>query len=104
VQTVVIGIVVILVLLLVVRPVALKAFEVTKEDLEEAENLDVEEAPEKPKDFAPPTVDLLQEPMIDIAKIEAKFKNNNSYKSVNDIVTKYPQETVNALRKWINKG
>jgi flagellar M-ring protein FliF len=104
VQTIVIGIVVILVLLLVVRPVALKAFEVTKEDLEEAENLEVEEAPVKPKDVAPPSVDLLQEPMIDIAKIEAKFKNNNSSKSINDIATKYPQETVNALRKWINNG
>jgi len=101
-KTIVIGIVVILVLLLVVRPIALRAFEVTKEDLEEAENLEIKEEAEKPKPEIVPEI-LQEEPMIDIAKIEAKFKSNLSFKSVNDIVTKYPHETVDTLRKWISK-
>jgi flagellar M-ring protein FliF len=104
VQTIVIGVVVILVLLLVIRPIAIKAFEVTRNDIEEAESIETTAAlMQSGGEMNINEQEVLQEPMIDIAKIEAKFKSNMAYKSVNDIVGKYPQETLVAIRKWMNK-
>ena len=97
-QTVTIGIVVMLALLLVVRPIALRAFESTKVDLDDT----VEEEPEIAFMNGDSADQDGEEGMIDIAKIEAKFKNNDSLKAINDIVGKYPTETLATLRRWID--
>ena len=102
-QTLVIGVVVVLVLLLVIRPIAIRAFEATKTDIEETESVETAKALMGENGGDETSLEQGQEPLIDIAKIEARFKNNNSYKAVNDIVSKYPQETLTTLRKWMNK-
>ncbi|MFN7038398.1 MAG: flagellar basal-body MS-ring/collar protein FliF [Alphaproteobacteria bacterium] len=101
-QTLIIGAVVVLVLLLVIRPIAIRAFEATKVDLEEISNesATISLVESKPENLE---VETPGEQMINIAQIEARFKANAGFKSINDVVGKYPQETVSALRKWMNK-
>jgi flagellar M-ring protein FliF len=102
-QTLVIGIVVILVLLLVVRPIAIRAFEITKNDLDEAES--IESITKDYVDVKAPTLaqDGSQEAMIDIEKLEARFKTSSN-KSVNEVVKNHPEETLSALRNWLQKN
>lgn len=97
-QTVTIGIVVMLALLLVVRPIALRAFESTKVDLDDT----IEEEPDLAFTNSDSADQEGEEGMIDIAKIEAKFKNNDALKTINDIVGKYPTETLATLRRWVD--
>jgi flagellar M-ring protein FliF len=102
-QTLVIGIVVILVLLLVVRPIAIRAFEITKNDLDEAES--IESITKDYVDVKAPTLaqDGTQEAMIDIERLEARFKTSSN-KSVNEVVKNHPEETLSALRNWLQKN
>lgn len=101
-QTFVIAIVVIMVLLLVVRPIVARAFELSSHEEEEKE---LEESLSASRLAAPvPNIGegAGDDDMIDIERIGARV-NSSAFKSVNEIVEKYPDETVNIIRKWLNK-
>lgn len=100
-QTVVVGLVVILVLLLVVRPIAIRAFEITKDDLDEVEA--IETINSSIEEVEAPKFEQGDESLIEIEKIEAKFKSTSN-KSINDIVKKFPDETLVAIRNLIQRG
>lgn len=101
-QTFVIAIVIILVLLLVVRPIVARAFELSshEEEEEELENSLTSNRLASPTAGEGGVVD--DEGMIDIELIGARVKAS-AFKSVNEIVEKYPDETVNIIRSWLNK-
>jgi flagellar M-ring protein FliF len=103
-QTLVIGIVVILVLVTVIRPITLKVFEFKKNGdfMPEiysrfpntphlAENLRTE------TDF-----DFDEE--AEMLKKEKYDKINSSSQKINDLIVSYPQETASVLRKWLNEN
>lgn len=98
VQTLVVGIVAILVILLVVRPIAIRAFELTRGEISEIESADALaeiQASARAAEQEP------EESMIDIEKFEGKMQSS-TVKSINDIVVKYPQETASIIRRWLN--
>ena len=100
-QTFVIAIVVILVLLLVVRPIVSRAFELSSDEAEDEEliaslNAAKMDAPEEQASLED------DEAMIDIEKIGTRVKAS-AFKSVNEIVEKYPAETLTVIRNWLNK-
>jgi flagellar M-ring protein FliF len=99
VQTVVIGVVLVLMLMLVVRPVLLKAIDskrVYQTELQTAINTlqqDIttnQELQEKEE----------QEEIIDLTVPEDK-RRSNLVKQVNDLVEKHPDETVSIIRNWL---
>jgi flagellar M-ring protein FliF len=104
VQTVVIGTVIILLILLVVRPVILRSLEMRKmaknddQDLQEViahmnqENLAT--------NAASGTKQRQEEELIDLSMPEDKRKVN-LIKQVNELVEKHPEETVSILRNWL---
>lgn len=98
-QTAVLGIVSILVILLVIRPLVSKAFERTRhEDEEEIQNAFAG----KGEPVAASYEDTESESAIDIEMIEEKMKTS-SIKTLNDIITKHPEETLSILRTWLSK-
>lgn len=101
-QTFVVAVVVILVILLVIKPMVGRAFELTKVEEEEAEfeaALKKAEAasPEEEEDIVGDTGSVL-----DLEKIENRAKLS-SIKNINDIVDKYPEETLSVLRSWLSR-
>jgi flagellar M-ring protein FliF len=104
VQTIVIGTVIILLILLVVRPVILRSLEMRKmaknddQDLQEViahmnqENLAT--------NAASGTKQRQEEELIDLSMPEDKRKVN-LIKQVNELVEKHPEETVSILRNWL---
>jgi flagellar M-ring protein FliF len=101
VQTLVIGIVVILVILLVIRPVAIRAFELTKGEVSDLQSFDEIVSSLSTSDVSASQADQ-QEKLIDIDLIDER-KKSSYINSVNNIVDKYPQETIAVLRKWISE-
>jgi flagellar M-ring protein FliF len=101
-QTFIVSIVIILIILLVVRPVAIRAFEMTKGELEDVNNLEMAVAASQAQAQRTSTMPSDQEDMIDIDRLDAKVKSG-ARKSVNDVVEKYPQETLAILRRWFNE-
>ncbi len=110
-QSLVIGIVVIFVLLFIVRPVAIRAFELHKYEEEEAtefEEIDVDNALNaKIKEQMDADLDLGNsandnDDKVDIDIMSKKFKSG-ALKTINDFATKYPEETVSILRSWLSK-
>jgi flagellar M-ring protein FliF len=102
-QTVVIGLVVVLVLLLVVRPIAMRAFESTKTELEQMESLEMQNAAAKAQE-ALDQIKTAEEDLknnINMPKFDLKIKSALANQSLNDVVAKYPNETLIALRKWL---
>ncbi len=102
-QTVVIGLVVVLVLLLVVRPIAMRAFESTKTELEQMELLEVQNAAAKSQETLDQIKASSQEMQnnINMPKFDLKIKSALANQSLNDVVAKYPNETLITLRKWL---
>jgi flagellar biosynthesis/type III secretory pathway M-ring protein FliF/YscJ len=100
-QTLVFAIVVLLVLVTVIRPIALKAFEVKR-------NGDFIDSP-LGESFS--SVDQLRSSIIenggaiaDVVKAErSTTMESNSYK-LNELIVSYPQETIIVLRKWLNEN
>jgi len=105
VQTLVIGIVIVLVMLLIVKPMVGRAFEITKNEDEEAElqaalaNQDLAELAEitgqeeKAKK---------RESLIDIDRFEERM-NATSVGAINDIVDRHTEEAVTILRSWLEE-
>ncbi|OJV13592.1 MAG: flagellar M-ring protein FliF [Alphaproteobacteria bacterium 33-17] len=99
VQTFIIAAVVILVILLVIRPIALRAFELAKTDIDDTANIQKlldEQAPNLAEGHEDKDV-------IDIQEAEI-FARNNTAKSINDMVGKYPRETLTIMRKWLEEN
>lgn len=106
VQTLIIGIVVILVILLIVKPMVGKAFEITKSDTEDADiqkalaQSELEELEELTGEVE--TNVNKAEPLIDIDRFEEK-KNSSSLGAINNIVDRHPEEAVTIIRNWLEE-
>ncbi len=103
VQTVVIGTVIILLILLVVRPVLLRSLEMRKmaiqddadlQDTLQVVNQDIANTKSESGQFRK------EDEMIDLSMPEDKRKIN-LIKQVNEMVEKHPEETVSILRNWL---
>ncbi len=99
-QTFVIGCVVVLVLVLIVRPIVVRAFEVNQDDAEEVESYEIFNK-EVRTDVSNLEEIVEQETMAEISKIEQSFKSSPQYRSINEIISRYPQESATALRNWL---
>lgn len=102
-QTLVIGVVVILIMLLVVRPMVNRAFEFTKgeEEVEEFQAvLTGDEAEEQLMEFEEEEEETEQ--MIDIERMEARVKTSTIEK-INDVVGSNPEEAVALIRSWLTR-
>ncbi|MDF2966014.1 MAG: fliF [Rickettsiaceae bacterium] len=105
-QTLVVAVVAVLVLILIVKPLANKAFEVNKLDIESSMKRDhlsiiTDSVENRDKESA---IDSLKEAMIDIDSVERDFiAGNANVKAINDIVKKHPHETLSLLRRWLNE-
>jgi flagellar M-ring protein FliF len=103
-QTLVVGIVVILVLVTVIRPITLKIFEFKKTgDLMSDIYSKFPNVPHSARNFRTETTDLF-EAEEEILKKEKFDKINSSSQKINDLIVSYPQETVSILRKWLNEN
>ncbi|AIL65428.1 Flagellar M-ring protein [Rickettsiales bacterium Ac37b] len=98
-KTAVIGIIIILILLLVVKPTVSNILDMTK-SAQTSASLSASTVTTNIDDN---TTWPSQEAPVDISKIEARFQSNATYKSVNEIFNKYPQETLSTIRKWLSK-
>jgi len=101
-QTLVLAIVVVLVLVTVIRPIALKAFEFKRKgDF-------ISNISSKVADINDIARDLRSqngfEDEIDIDNKEKYEKVHSSSQKINDLVVSYPQETTSVLRKWLNEN
>lgn len=105
-QTLVIGIVITMVILLIVKPMVGRAFEITRNESEEMElqaalaGGDLDELAEltgveeiRPK----------KENLIDIEKLEERM-NSSSIATINDIIARHPEEAVTIIRHWIEEA
>jgi flagellar M-ring protein FliF len=112
-EMVVLGIVAILVILLVIRPLITRAFE--KADAQEDDDMDklLSDQSGMPAALAGPTGALAQdlaleaaqadeelEQMIDINRVEGRVRAS-SLRKVGEIVEKHPEEAVSILRNWL---
>ena len=97
-QTLVLGGVAILAILLVIRPLVNRAIEAADLAREEEQmELDALAGP-----GAARLADLSEdedEDMIDIARISGKVKSS-SYRKINDLIGKHPEETLGIIRQW----
>ena len=95
-QTLVFAIVVVLILITVIRPIALKAFEIRKGGDFFQANIGTigGEGPltEEPKESGT------------ASDLEKVMKAETSVQKINDLVSTHPQETISILRKWLNEG
>ena len=111
-EMLILGIVAILVILLVVRPLITRAFERPAESEEDMEKLLAEQA-QLPAQLAAPAGALAQdlaleaaqadeelEQMIDINRVEGRVRAS-SLRKVGEIVEKHPEEAVSILRNWL---
>jgi flagellar M-ring protein FliF len=102
-QTLVIGIVITLVMLLIVRPMVGRAFEITKNENDEAE-LQAALAGQDLDELAEITGQEEQakkkESLIDIDRFEERM-NASSIGAINDIVDRHAEEAVTIIRGWM---
>ncbi len=111
-EMLILGIVAILVILLVVRPLITRAFERPSEPEDDMEKLLAEQA-QLPAQLAAPAGALAQdlaleaaqadeelEQMIDINRVEGRVRAS-SLRKVGEIVEKHPEEAVSILRNWL---
>lgn len=112
-EMVVLGIVAVLIILLVIRPLISRAFE--KADMQEEDEMDrlLTDQSGMPAALAAPTGALAQdlaleaaqadeelEQMIDINRVEGRVRAS-SLRKVGEIVDKHPEEAVSILRNWL---
>jgi flagellar M-ring protein FliF len=102
-QTLVIGIVITLVILLIVKPMVGRAFEITKSENDESE-LQAALAGQDLEELAQITGHeeeaKKKESLIDMDKFEARM-NTSSLEAINGIVEKHPEEVVTIIRGWM---
>ena len=104
-QTLIFAIVVLLVLITVIRPIALKAFEVKKaNELFDGQNTETVIGP----DGKPVPVATLPEGFIATGASSIPGSNQevseNAVTKINELSESSPQDLVNVLRKWMNEG
>lgn len=101
-QTLIFAIVVLLVLITVIRPIALKAFEVRKSaEMFESQGGDVVIG----EDGKPvPAADLPEGAIAPGALAADQEVSENAVDKVNELSESSPQDLVNVLRKWMNEG
>ncbi|MFD1626924.1 flagellar basal-body MS-ring/collar protein FliF [Azospirillum griseum] len=112
-EMVVLGIVAVLIILLVIRPLISRAFE--RADMQEDDEMDrlLSDQTGMPAALAAPTGALAQdlaleaaqadeelEQMIDINRVEGRVRAS-SLRKVGEIVDKHPEEAVSILRNWL---
>ncbi|MBN8530460.1 MAG: flagellar M-ring protein FliF [Alphaproteobacteria bacterium] len=101
-QTLVLGVVAVLVILLVIRPLVNRALETSAAAA--AEDAEQRAALGGPGGLAGALADLSSEDddgaLMDISRIDGKVKSA-AFKKVNDLVAKHPEETLNVLRQWM---
>lgn len=112
-EMVVLGIVAVLIILLVIRPLISRAFE--RADMQEEDEMDrlLTDQAGMPAALAAPTGALAQdlaleaaqadeelEQMIDINRVEGRVRAS-SLRKVGEIVDKHPEEAVSILRNWL---
>jgi len=108
VQTLMIGLVVMLIILLIVRPIVSRAFEMSRADTQEEELMrsaltdkELEELAEiTAMEEARPDE---EEDWLNIEQFEDKMKDS-SVGAINDIIERHPQEAVTVLRNWLERG
>jgi flagellar M-ring protein FliF len=106
VQTVVMGIVIVLILVLVVRPVALRAFEVSKNDVEVIQNKDhlsVIADSMRQKEMERDALNSLQDAISEKEDAYVDVKSNPKIKRLNEILERNLNASVALLRKWMNE-
>lgn len=98
-----VALVAVLVILLVVRPLIVKAFE--QPENEEEENLlmgpsdDLQQLPSPSSGGVLTETDQLEE-LIDIAKVEGRVKAS-SVRKIGEIIDQHPEEAVSIIRSWM---
>ena len=102
-QTIVVAIVVILVILLVIRPMVGRAFELTKIEEDETE-FEAALSAVSPSSATMEGGDATEAgtTYVNIEGIESRVKSS-SIKQINDIIDRYPEETLAVIRNWLNK-
>jgi flagellar M-ring protein FliF len=106
VQTLIIGLITILVIFLIVKPIMGKAFEVTKSEAEQAE-VEAALSSQELDELAEITGEkeggkLETKSLIDVDKFEEKM-NKSSVGAINDIVDRHPDESVTIIRNWLEE-
>ncbi|MCH2037694.1 MAG: flagellar M-ring protein FliF [Rickettsiales bacterium] len=104
-QTFIIGLVVILIIILIIRPMVNRAFEITKAEAEEAILQDVIDGIDPMEALAMDDQDEeIEEQVInDIQRVENKIKTG-AVKTLNEVVDAHPQEALNILRNMMYEG
>jgi len=106
-QTLVIGIIITLVILLIIKPMVGKAFEITKAESSEADlqkalaGGELEELEELTGEVE--GLRKKNEPLVNIESLEQRM-NTSSLNAINDIVDRHPQEAVTILRSWMTEA
>jgi len=92
-KTVVVGIVAILTILLVIKPLVNKAFEISPSDLAEEQMNSMAQFEMENDDFSE---------NLDIDLIQNKV-DSSPVKKINDIIDNNPEETIQVIRNWMNE-
>lgn len=103
-KTFIIGTVVVLVIVLVIKPMVGRAFEITKAEAEEAALANTFSDNDLIEEFLAEE-DLVEEDsddVLDLSRVEKGVKNN-MVRMLNEILEKYPQETISIIRAWLYK-
>lgn len=99
-QTLVLGGVAILAILLVIRPLVNRAIEAAElAQQEEQFELDAIGGPSIAGRLADMSGEEGEEDMINIDRIQGKVKSS-TYRKINDLIEKHPEETLTILRQW----
>lgn len=105
-KTFIIGMVVLLVILLIIRPMVNRAFEITKAEAEEAVLQDVFDGvdPLEPlSDSEDDEGDIDDQIISDIQRIETKIKSG-TVRTINEIIDAHPNEALMIIRKFMYEG
>lgn len=97
-QTLVLGGVAILAILLVIRPLVNRAIEAAELAREE-EEMELEALTGPSLGRLADLSEEEEEDMIDIARVQGKIKSS-TYRKINDLIEKHPEETLGILRQW----
>lgn len=99
-----VALVAVLVILLVVRPLIVKAFEQPESEEEEnllmAPNEDLQQLPSPSSGGGSLTETEQLEELIDIAKVEGRVKAS-SVRKIGEIIDQHPEEAVSIIRSWM---
>jgi flagellar M-ring protein FliF len=104
VQTLAVAIVASMLFIMVIRPIALKVFDVDKEELlKDSAQEQLSILTQAQSDSEKSAVDSLKEAIEEVDKSEKSIKNASSIKKLNDLVGGNPQEAMILIRKWLQE-